>query len=176
LCSFGPGADSGTFDYFTEAVNGKSKASRGDFAASEDDNVIVKGIEGNPNALGYFGYAYYLENKERVRAVPIVNSAGQAVMPSLAAVSDGSYEPLSRPLFIYVSEAAAQRAPVRELIEFFLTEGPALAQEVGYVPLPKTAYRLALEHFKDGKLGTVFGGVPEVGVTIDELLVREGKL
>jgi phosphate transport system substrate-binding protein len=176
LVLFGPGADSGTFDYFTEAVNGKSKASRGDFAASEDDNVIVKGIEGNPNALGYFGYAYYLENKERVRAVPIVNSAGQAVMPSLAAVSDGSYEPLSRPLFIYVSEAAAQRAPVRELIEFFLTEGPALAQEVGYVPLPKTAYRLALEHFKDGKLGTVFGGVPEVGVTIDELLVREGKL
>src|SRR5690606_25733331 len=109
LVLFGPGADSGTFDYFTEAVNGKSKASRGDFAASEDDNVIVQGVETNANALGYFGYAYYVENKDRVRAVPIVNSAGKAVMPSIEAVTDGSYEPLSRPLFIYVSEAATQR-------------------------------------------------------------------
>lgn len=176
LTLFGPGADSGTFDYFTEAVNGKSKASRGDFAASEDDNVIVQGVESNKNALGYFGYAYYVENKSRVRAVPIVNRAGKPVMPSVEAVIDGSYEPLSRPLFIYVSEAATKRPEVRELIDFYMTQGPALAKEVGYVPLPANAYRLALKHFHDNKLGTVFGGTPEVGVTIDDLLAREGKL
>jgi len=176
LVLFGPGADSGTFDYFTEAVNGKSKASRGDFAASEDDNVIVQGVETNANALGYFGYAYYVENKDRVRAVPIVNSAGKAVMPSIEAVTDGSYEPLSRPLFIYVSEAATQRSEVRELVTFYMTEGPALAREVGCVPLPAAAYQQALERFNANKLGTVFGGVPEVGVTIEELLAREGKL
>ncbi len=176
LTLFGPGADSGTFDYFTEAVNGKSKASRGDFAASEDDNVIVQGVESDRGALGYFGYAYYVENTARVRAVPIVTTAGKAVTPSFEAVIDGSYEPLSRPLFIYVSEAAAKRPEVRELIDFYLTEGPALAKEVGYVPLPKAAYRLALEHFQHGKLGTVFGGTPEVGVTIDDVLAREGKL
>jgi phosphate transport system substrate-binding protein len=176
LTLFGPGADSGTFDYFTEAVNGKAKASRGDFAASEDDNVIVQGVENNKNALGYFGYAYYIENKQRVRAVPIVNKAGKAIMPSIEAVIDGSYEPLSRPLFIYVSEASAKRPEVRELIELYLTEGAALAKEVGYVPLPAQAYQLALKHFEDKKLGTVFGGTPEVGVTIDDLLAREGKL
>lgn len=176
LTLYGPGADSGTFDYFTEAVSGKAKASRGDFAASEDDNVIVQGVEKNKHALGYFGYAYYIENKDRIRAVPIVNNRGNAVMPSIAAVNDGTYEPLSRPLFIYVSEAASRRPEVREFIEFYLTEGPELAKEVGYVPLPAEAYRLAQKHFKEKKLGTVFGGTPEVGVTIDELLVREGKL
>ena len=176
LMLFGPGADSGTFDYFTEAVNGKSKASRGDYTASEDDNVLVQGVEHNKNALGYFGYAYYIAHKERLRAVPIVNAKGAAVSPSLEAVENGSYEPLSRPLFIYVRDKAAQRAEVRDLIEFYMTEGPALAKEVGYVPLPPQAYQLALKHFNDRKMGTVFGGVPEVGVTIDTLLAREGKL
>jgi phosphate transport system substrate-binding protein len=176
LVLYGPGADSGTFDYFTEAVNGKSKASRGDFAASEDDNVIVQGVESNKNALGYFGYAYYNANKERIRAVPVVNKAGKPVMPSIAAVNDGSYEPLSRPLFIYVSEAATKRPEVQEFINFYLTDGAELAKEVGYVPLPEEAYRIAREHFAAKKLGTVFGGVPEVGTTISELLVREGML
>jgi len=176
LSLFGPGADSGTFDYFTEAVTGKAKASRGDFAASEDDNVIVQGVENNKNALGYFGYAYYNENKTRIRAVPIVNDAGKAVMPSIEAVIDGSYQPLSRPLFIYVSESAAQRPEIREFIEFYLSEGAELAKEVGYVPLPAHAYQLAMKHFNDKKLGTVFGGIPEVGVTIESLLSREGKL
>lgn len=176
LVLYGPGADSGTFDYFTEAVNGKSKASRGDFAASEDDNVIVQGVESNKNALGYFGYAYYIANKDRIRAVPVVNQAGKPVMPSIEAVIAGSYEPLSRPLFIYVSEAAAQRPEIREFINFYLTDGAELAKEVGYVPLPAEAYRLAREHFASKKLGTVFGGVPEVGATISDLLAREGKL
>ena len=176
LMMFGPGADSGTFDYFTEAENGKSKASRTDFQASEDDNVIVQGVGSNKGAIGYFGYAYYIGNKERVRAVPIQNHEGKAVAPSVATVIDGSYEPLSRPLFIYVRDTAAQRPEVREFIQFYLGEGAELAREVGYVPLPQQAYQLALKHFHDNKLGTVFGGVPEVGVTIDALLAREGKL
>ncbi|MFC4312227.1 PstS family phosphate ABC transporter substrate-binding protein [Steroidobacter flavus] len=176
LMLFGPGADSGTFDYFTEAVNGKAKASRGDYTASEDDNVLVQGVENNKNAIGYFGYAYYIAHKDKMRAVPIVNPKGKEVSPSVEAVNDGSYNPLSRPLFIYVRDTAAARAEVQEFIKFYLTDGAKLAQEVGYVPLPANAYQLALKHFNDKKLGTVFGGVPEVGVTIDALLAREGKL
>ena len=176
LMLFGPGADSGTFDYFTEAVNGKAKASRGDYTASEDDNVLVQGVENNKNAIGYFGYAYYIAHKDKMRAVPIVNGKGKEVLPSIEAVNDGSYEPLSRPLFIYVRDTAASRAEIKEFIQFYLTEGAALAKEVGYVPLPAEAYKVALKHFHDGRLGTVFGGVPEVGVTIEELLEREAKL
>jgi phosphate transport system substrate-binding protein len=176
LMLFGPGADSGTFDYFTEAVNGKSKASRTDFQASEDDNVIVQGVGSNKGAIGYFGYAYYIGNKERIRAVPITNKRGASVTPSLESVVDGSYEPLSRPLFIYVRDAAAERPDVKEFIQFFLSDGASLAKEVGYVPLPAQAYQVALKHFTDKKMGTVFGGTPEVGVTVDALLAREGKL
>jgi phosphate transport system substrate-binding protein len=176
LMLFGPGADSGTFDYFTEAVNGKAKASRGDYTASEDDNVLVQGVENNKNALGYFGFAYYIGHKDRMRAVPVVNPKGQAVGPSIEAVNDGSYQPLSRPLFIYVRDSAAKRPEVKEFIEFYLSEGAELVKEVGYVPLPPQAYKLALQHFNASKLGTVFGGTPEVGVTIDALLAREGKL
>jgi phosphate transport system substrate-binding protein len=176
LMLFGPGADSGTFDYFTEAVNGKAKASRGDYTASEDDNTLVQGVENNKNALGYFGYAYYIAHKDKMRAVPIVNPKGKEVGPSIEAVNDGSYNPLSRPLFIYVRDTAAARAEVQDFIKFYLTDGAALAKEVGYVPLPAPAYQLALKHFTDKKMGTVFGGVPEVGVTIDALLAREGKL
>jgi len=177
LMLFGPGADSGTFDYFTEAVTHKAKASRGDFTASEDDNVLVQGVENNKNALGYFGFAYYASHKDRMRAVPIEREDGSAaVLPSIETVVDGSYQPLSRPLFIYVSEAAAQRPEVRKFIEFYLTEGTKLTQEVGFVPLPQEASQTALEHFKSNRLGTVFGGVPEVGVTIDSLLKREAKL
>lgn len=176
LMLFGPGADSGTFDYFTEAVTGKAKASRGDYTASEDDNVLVQGVEHNRNALGYFGYAYYASHKERMRAVAIEQEGGGAVLPGIETVVDGSYQPLSRPLFIYVSETAARRPEVRKFIEFYLTEGAQLAQEVGFVPLPAQASQLALEHFRNNRLGTVFGGVPEVGVTIESLLGREAKL
>jgi phosphate transport system substrate-binding protein len=176
LVLFGPGADSGTFDYFTEAVNGKAKASRGDFTASEDDNVLVTGVSTNKNALAYFGYAYYASHKDTMRAAPIDNGKGKQIAPSPESVIDGSYTPLSRPLFIYVRDTAAARADVREFIQFAMTEGAALVKEVGYVPLPPQAYKVALEHFNSKKLGTVFGGVPEVGVTIDNLLAREGKL
>jgi phosphate transport system substrate-binding protein len=142
---FGPGADSGTFDYFTEAVVGKSKSSRGDFTASEDDNVLVQGVSRDVNGLGYFGFAYYLENRDKLRAVPIVNGKGQAVVPSMEAVEKGLYAPLSRPIFIYVSERSLGKPEVREFVEFYLKNGAALAKEVKYVPLPESAYRKSLE-------------------------------
>jgi phosphate transport system substrate-binding protein len=172
---FGPGADSGTFDYFTEAVVGKSKSSRGDFTASEDDNV-VQGVARDVNGLGYFGYAYYIENKDKLKAVPIVNARGQAVTPSLETVENGTYAPLSRPIFIYVNSASLGKPEVKEFVEYYLKNGGQLAKEVKYVPLPASAYQRAWKHVQDGKKGTVFGGVAQVGITIDELLKREAKL
>jgi phosphate transport system substrate-binding protein len=173
---FGPGADSGTFDYFTDAVVGKSKSSRGDFTASEDDNVLVQGVARDVNGLGYFGYAYYVENKDKLKAVPIVNDKGQAVAPSLEAVENGTYAPLSRPIFIYVNAASLGKPEVKEFVEYYMKNGGKLAQEVKYVPLPGSAYKVAWEHVQKGKKGTVFGGVAQIGITIDELLKREAKL
>jgi phosphate transport system substrate-binding protein len=173
---FGPGADSGTFDYFTEAVVGKSKSSRGDFTASEDDNVLVQGVARDVNSLGYFGFAYYVENQDKLKAVAIVNEKGQPVVPSMEAVEKGSYSPLSRPIFIYVSAKSLQKPEVKEFIEYYMKHGGKLAKEVKYVPLPDSAYRMALEHVQKGKKGTVFGGMAEVGITIEELLKREAKL
>ena len=173
---FGPGADSGTFDYFTEAVVGKSKSSRGDFTASEDDNVLVQGVSRDANALGYFGFAYYVENKDKLKAVPIVNEKGLAVLPSLEAVEKGTYSPLARPIFIYVNAKSLAKPEVREFVQYYLTHGAKLSKEVKYVPLPESAYKAAWDHVLKNKKGTVFGGVAEVGVTIEELLRREAKL
>jgi len=173
----GPGADSGTFDYFTEAVVGKAKSSRGDYQASEDDNVIVQFVSREKGALGYFGLAYYEENKDKLKAVPIkANASAPGVLPSLATVNNSTYQPLSRPIFIYVKEKAAQRPEVRQFVEFYLKEGGTLAKEVGYVDLPASAYTLAQKNFSAGKLGTGFGGSPEVGLHVEDLLKREGKL
>ncbi len=173
---FGPGADSGTFDYFTEAVVGKSKSSRGDFTASEDDNVLVQGVSRDANGLGYFGFAYYVENKDKLKAVPIVNEKGQPVLPSFDAVIAGVYAPLARPIFIYVNAKALGKTEVKEFVQYYMTNGAKLAKEVKYVPLPDHAYRTAWEHVTKGRKGTVFGGVAEVGVTIEELLKREARL
>ena len=174
---FGAGADSGTFDYFTEAINGKSKASRGDFTASEDDNVLVQGVSQDVNAIGYFGYAYYAENQARLKAVPVVEKAGKpAVAPSEKSVLDGSYQPLSRPIFVYVNVKSMAKPEVKEFVEYMMKETPKIAKEVKYVPLPAKAYSTNLEHLAKGKKGTVFGGQAEVGITIDELLAREAKL
>lgn len=174
---FGAGADSGTFDYFTEAINGKSKASRGDFTASEDDNVLVQGVSQDVNAIGYFGYAYYAENQAKLKAVPVVEKAGKpAVSPSEKTVLDGSYQPLSRPIFVYVNVKSLAKPEVKEFVEYMMKETPRIAKEVKYVPLPAKAYQLNLEHLAKGKKGTVFGGTAEVGVTIDELMAREAKL
>jgi phosphate transport system substrate-binding protein len=175
LMLFGPGADSGTFDYFTEAVMGKSKSSRGDFTASEDDNTLVQGVENNKTAIGYFGFAYYAAHKDKMRAVSIDGGKGP-VAPSMENVINGTYSPLSRPLFMYVKESSMSRPEVREFVQFAMTQGAELVGEVGYVPLPKEAYVTAWKHFNDKKLGTVFGGVPMVGITIDKLLSMEAKL
>jgi phosphate transport system substrate-binding protein len=174
---FGAGADSGTFDYFTEAIVGKSKSSRGDFTASEDDNVLVQGVSRDTNALGYFGYAYYAENQSKLKAVPIIEKPGKpAVLPSMNSVIDGTYQPLSRPIFIYVSVKAFERPEVKKFVDYYLAHGAKLAKEVKYVPLPDKAYAMNREHLAKGKKGTVFGGVAEVGVKIDDLLAREAKL
>jgi phosphate transport system substrate-binding protein len=173
---FGPGADSGTFDYFTEAVNGKSKASRSDFTASEDDNVLVQGVSRDIGGLAYFGYAYYLENKDKLRAIPIVNKQGKAVAPSESAVIDGTYNPLARPIFIYVNQASLGKPHVRQYVEYAMKNAARLAKEVKYVPLPAKAYEIGLEHINKNKVGTVFKGNAEVGVTIEELLKREAAL
>jgi phosphate transport system substrate-binding protein len=172
---FGPGADSGTFDYFTEAVVGKAKSSRGDFTASEDDNVLVQGVANDRNALGYFGFAYFVENQNKLKAAPIDTGKGP-VMPSAKTVEDGTYQPLSRPIFIYVSKKAYDAKPeVKEFVEYYLKQGPQLIRQVKYVPLPPTAYSMSMDHLKKGKVGTVFGGESEVGIKIDELLKREAK-
>ena len=174
---FGAGADSGTFEYFTEAIVGKAKASRGDYTASEDDNVLVQGVSRDINAMGYFGYAYYAENQGRLKALPVVSpKTGKAVEPSAANVENASYQPLSRPIFIYVKAKSLQKPEVQEFVEFYMKNGAKLTKEVKYVPLPASAYTGNVEHMKKKKMGTVFGGHNEVGITIEELMKREAKL
>ena len=174
---FGAGSDSGTFDYFTEAIVGKSKSSRGDYTASEDDNVLVQGVARDKGAIGYFGFAYYVENQKKLKAVPIVEKAGKpAVTPSMDTVVNGTYQPLARPIFIYINVKSFSKPEVKEFVEYYLKNGAKLAREVKYVPLPDNSYKVSAEHIAKGKKGTVFGGVAEVGVTIDDLLKREAKL
>ncbi len=174
LVLFGAGSDSGTFDYFTDAVVGKAKSSRGDYTASEDDNVLVQGIEKNKNALGYIPFAYYAAQMKKLKAVAI-KGKGESVLPSAETVVKGTYQPLSRPLFIYVSETAAKRAEVKTFIEYYLTEGPKLIAEVRYIPLLDQAYGMARERFQKGVIGTGFGGEPEVGLSVEEILKRPPK-
>ncbi len=168
---FGAGADSGSFDYFTEAINGKSKASRGDFTASEDDNVLVQGVARDVNAIGYFGLAYYQENKDKLRAVPIIAGPGKPpVGPSEETVLAGSYQPLARPIFIYVSTKSLAKPEVREFVNFYLTHGAKAAKEVQYVPLPARAYEVGKGRVAGMKTGTIFAGHAEVGVKFDDVL------
>jgi phosphate transport system substrate-binding protein len=173
---FGAGADSGTFDYFTEAVTGKSKSSRGDFTASEDDNVLVQGVNRDVNALGFFGYAYYAENRDKLKALSITWKGGKPVAPSAETVVNGTYQPLSRPIFIYVNAKSAARPEVKEFVEFLNRQAEKLVKEVKYVPLPAKAYAHNLETLKKNTLGTKFGGENKVGLTIEELMRLEAKL
>ena len=137
---YGPGTDSGTFDYFTEEVVGEAKLSRADYTASEDDNVLVQGISGDRNSLGYFGYAYYAGNADKLKLLAIDDGDG-CVTPSISTIADGSYKPLSRPLLIYVSKSSLERPEVRAFVEFYMEEGDELTREVGYVPLSDTSYQ-----------------------------------
>jgi len=174
---FGAGSDSGTFDYFTEAIVGKAKSSRGDYTASEDDNVLVQGVARDVNAIGYFGFAYYVENKDKLKAVPIVAAPGKpAVEPSLEAVINGTYQPLARPIFIYVNAKSFQRPEVKQFVDYYMQNADALVREVKYVPLPAKAYTYNLEHLQKNQLGTKFGGENKVGLTIEELMKLEAKL
>lgn len=149
---FGPGTDSGTFDYFTEVINGKEKASRSDFTASEDDNVLVQGVAGNKGGLGYFGYAYYVENKDKLKLVAIDDGKGKGpVAPSEQTINDGTYKPLSRPIFIYVSKASLKKPEVREFVKFYMTEGEKLVAQAKYVPMPKEKYQDNLKKVEEVK-------------------------
>jgi phosphate transport system substrate-binding protein len=177
---FGAGTDSGTFEYFTEAVVGKARASRGDYTASEDDNTLVKGVEGSVGALGYFGMAYYLPNKDKLTAVSIAWDKNTAtkdpVPPTPENVVNGSYAPLSRPLFIYVNKKAVETRPdVRKFVDFYLASAKELSAEVKYVPLPDAAYDSVRSRFARLQAGTLFGGEPAIGLKIEDILARESK-
>ena len=172
---YGAGADSGTFDYFTEAIVGKAKSSRGDFTASEDDNVLVQGVASDKNALGFFGFAYYVENQKKVKALAVDGGKG-GTLPSAKTVEDGSYQPLSRPIFIYVNIKSADKPEVKEFVEFYMKNAVTLVKEVKFFPLPAQAYTTNLEHLYKKRVGTVFGGQSEVGLRIEELLKREANL
>ena len=140
---FGPGTDSGTFDYFTKAINGKEHVSRKNYTMSEDDNVLVTGVSGNKYALGYLGFAYYHENRSKLKAVAIGKSEETAVLPTMKTINNGSYKPLSRPIFIYVSQGAFARPEVRSFTNFYLDKAPSIVSKVGYVPLPDSGYTKA---------------------------------
>ena len=143
---YGPGTASGTFDYFTEVIVGKSGASRGDYTASEDDNVLVQGIAGDKNGLGFFGLAYYEENMDKLNIVGVHNGT-DVVVPNLETVKNGSYRPLSRPVFIYVSDAAVKRPEVVKFVQFYLDNAATLVQDVGYIPLTDDQYKQQADKF-----------------------------
>ncbi len=172
---YGPGTDSGTFEYFTEAIVGKAKASRADYTASEDDNTLVTGVSRDKGGLGYFGYAYYAENTKKLAAASIDGGKGP-VAPSEKSVEDGTYVPLARPIFIYVSEAALAKPEVKEFVDFYMKNAPKLVKEVKYVPLPASVYSINAEHVNKKKLGTVFGGKSDVGLKIEDLVKKEASL
>jgi phosphate transport system substrate-binding protein len=149
---YGPGTDSGTFDYFTEEINGEAGASRPDYQASEDDNILVQGIAGDRYALGYFGYAYFVENSDRLKLVPVDGGAG-CVAPSDETIQDGTYSPLSRPLFIYVKHASLMRPEVAAYVEFLLEEAPMLVPSTGYHALTDAEYAASLAAIRQEAAG-----------------------
>lgn len=175
---FGAGVDSGTYDYFTQAIVGKEHSSRGDYTSSEDDNVLVEGVARDELALGFFGLGYYEQNKDKLKAIGIddgndANGAG-AIQASLETVRNGTYQPLSRPLFIYVNKKSLDKPQVAAFVEFFLQQAAVLVEEVGFIPLPKEVTDLSLKRLKEKVTGSIFeGGGSQVGVKLEDLLARE---
>ncbi|HEY9761104.1 MAG TPA: PstS family phosphate ABC transporter substrate-binding protein [Trichocoleus sp.] len=168
---YGPGTDSGTYDYFTNAIVGEEGSSRGDFTASEDDNVLVQGVSTDPNAIGFFGYAYYAENQDKLKLVAIDNGNG-CVEPSAETIADGSYQPLSRPEFFYVKTTSLEKPAVKAFAEFQIDAANAgLVQETGYVPLPADVLPLVETRLASAKAGSVFEGAAD-GATLKELLAK----
>lgn len=172
---YGPGADSGTFEYFTEAVVGKAKSSRGDYTASEDDNVLVQGVASDIYALGFFGFAYYIENNKKITAVAVDNGNGMGVLPSPETVENNSYKPLSRPIFIYVNAKSTEKPEIIEFVNFYMQQATELVKEVKYFPLPKEVYNLNIEHLNKKKAGTVFKDTG-TGVKLEDILKLESRL
>jgi phosphate transport system substrate-binding protein len=170
---YGPGRDSGTYDYFTDVVLGEGVDSRSDFSASEDDAILVDEISRDPEALGYFGFAYYEDNQDRLKALGVDAGEG-AMLPSADTVLNADYQPFARPLFIYVNAKAAQDNPaLRDFVNFYLENAATFAEAVGYVPLPEESYEIALTQVYRNKVGTAFGGTLEPGLTIDEVLQKQ---
>ncbi|WP_071515190.1 PstS family phosphate ABC transporter substrate-binding protein [Geitlerinema sp. PCC 9228] len=171
LSLYGPGTDSGTFDYFTEAIVGEDGASRGDYTASEDDNVLVQGVANEAGAMGYFGYAYFEENEDKLKALEVDGGDG-CVGPSRQTIADGTYQPLARPIFFYVKKDSLENKPqVRAFAQYQLnTANNTYISEVGYIPLPETLYQKAQSRLEAGTTGTMFEGGTTVGVNLSEEL------
>jgi phosphate transport system substrate-binding protein len=177
---YGAGVDSGTYDYFTEAVVGQQHSSRDDYTSSEDDDVLVQDVEKDELALGFFGYMYYAKNKDKLRALAVddgnpSNGLGP-ILPSPESVQNGTYQPLSRPLFVYVAANSLTRAPVAGFLNFYLERGWKLVGQVGYIPLPSHAYALGMARVSARTTGSLFGGKgSEVGVSVADLLQKESS-
>jgi len=171
---FGPGTASGTFDYFTEAINGKAKSIRGDYTASANPNVLVEGIASDKNALGFFGLAYYESNKEKLKVVAVDDEKDEdgkgAILPSQETVKNGTYQPLSRPLFIYISKKAADRSEVKSFVNYYLANAGKLSTEVGYIAFPDDVYQLVKNRYAAGTTGSILAGQDAVGAKVEELL------
>lgn len=172
---FGAGTDSGTYDYFTLAINGTEHESRGDYTATEDDNITINGVAGDVNALGFLGLAYLEENRDKVKPVAIQQPDGTCVEPTIESAGNGAYQPLARPLFMYVNKAALERPEVQAYADFMMDpkHGTELVAEVGYVPLPANAFDLGKAKVAARKTGTFFEGGSKVGVSIEDLLASE---
>lgn len=177
LTLYGPGTDSGTFDYFTDAINGEEGASRGDYTASEDDNVIVQGVANDTGGLGYFGLAYYEENQDRLRLVSVDDGDpgnGDGCVPaSVATVEDSTYQPLARPIFIYVKQDALSRPEVQNFVNYHMDPANGeLVSEVGYVPLGDSVYQAAQNRLENQTTGSVFEGGSTVGINLTDVLAE----
>lgn len=155
LLLYGPGTDSGTYDYFTEVIVGEEGASRGDYTGSEDDNILIQGVAGNNSALGFFGYAYYEENQDRLKLVAVDGGDG-CVEPTAETIANGEYQPLSRPIFIYINAEDAARPEVASFVNFYLEEADDIIPDVGYIPFMDNFYDAMIERFHDGRTGSVF--------------------
>ncbi len=175
LTLYGPGKLSGTYDYFTKAIVGETGASRQDYVSSEDDELLATEVAEDPNAIGYFGYGYYQQHQDKLKAVAI-DSGNDGVTPSLETVENEEYQPLSRPLFIYVNAKRAQENPALEVFaEYYLDKAPELVTQAGYIPLPADAYHIAKIHLQRFDVGSVFEGSPQVDLTISDLMRQPAK-
>jgi phosphate transport system substrate-binding protein len=173
---YGPDKDSGTFDYFTQATVGKAKASRNDYTDSQDHNVLVKGVSQDPNGLAYFGFGYYQANTTEVKALAVDNGKGP-VLPSRQTVDKTQYQPLSRPLFIYINYNSAQTKPeLKQFVKFYLAKAPKLVSQLGYVPLSQEVYHLNFVQFHEGEVGTVFNGEAQLNLSLAEVLRKRATL